>query len=244
MKRITNKIISKLGRKNYKVDSSLSSKSLRIILRQKMIQVLRGYWLKLFLKESKGIIFLGKGTKIKHKHLIRAGKSLTIGDKVEINALSKEGVNIGDGVSILNNTIFECTGVIRNLGEGLEIGHNVGIAQNCFIQVRGKVTIEQNVIFGPGVSIFSENHNSNDPDTPISQQGETRKGVAIGEGSWIGANATILDGITIGKNSIIAAGSLVNKNIPDYSIAAGIPAKVVKRRESSEHRAQNTESIK
>jgi len=241
LKNLTNKLIKSLGRDNYTLDPSLSSRSLRIILSQKIRQALRGYWLKLFLKESKGIIFLGKGTKIKHQHLIKAGKSLTIGDRVEINALSKQGIKIGDGVSILSNSIIECTGVIRNLGEGLEIGNKVGIAQNAFIQVRGKVIIEDKVIFGPGVSIFSENHNSEDPDIPISQQGETRMGVTIMEGSWIGANATILDGVIIGKNSIIAAGSLVNKSIPDYSIAAGVPAKIVKTRKSSVVRAQSTE---
>jgi acetyltransferase-like isoleucine patch superfamily enzyme len=112
----------------------------------------------------------------------------------------------------------------------LEIGDNVGIAQNCFIQVRGKVIIKNNVIFGPGVYVFSENHNFDNPDLPVVVQGETRKGVVIEEGVWIGSRATILDGVTIGMNSIIAAGSVVNKDIPPYSIAGGIPAKIIKSR--------------
>lgn len=230
LKGSVNSLIHKLGRKNYMVDEGLSDRSLSIIILSRILQMFRGFLLRLLLKKSSGIIFKGRKCKIRHKHLISVGKTLTIGDKVEINALSKQGIKIGNGVSILSNTIIECTGVIRNLGEGLEIGNNVGIAQNCFIQVRGKVIIEDDVIFGPGVSIFSENHNTEDPNKPISQQGEKRLGVTIKQGSWIGANSTILDGVTIGRNSIVAAGSVVTKSIPDYSVAVGTPAKVIKNR--------------
>jgi len=231
MKRIVNRILQNLGRSDYKVDSALCTYDLIKLLLPRFRQIIRGFFLKLFLKESKGIIFLGRSTKIIFKSRISVGKTLQIGDFVEINALSKNGVRIGNNVSILKNTTIECTGVIRNMGEGLLIGNNVGIAQNCFIQVRGQVTIGDNVIFGPGVSVFSENHVFDDPDLPVSVQGETRKGVKINEGVWIGANATILDGVTIGKNSIVAAGSVVNKDVLPYSIVGGIPAKVLKERQ-------------
>ncbi|MDC0552109.1 acyltransferase, partial [Flavobacteriaceae bacterium] len=126
--------------------------------------------------------------------------------------------------------IIECTGVLRNLGDGLIMGNNVGIAHNCFIQVRGNIQIGNNVIFGPNVSIFSENHNFSDLDIPINLQGESRKGVKINDGVWIGSRATILDGVSIGENSIIAAGSVVVKDVPPFSIVGGVPAKVLKQR--------------
>lgn len=137
---------------------------------------------------------------------------------------------IGNNVSIHKYTIIDCTGVLRNLGEELIIGDNVGIAQNCFIQVRGKVVIGNNVIFGPNVSIFSENHVFENPELPVSVQGETRKGVTVEDGVWVGTRATILDGVTVGRNSIIAAGSIVTRDVPPYSIVGGIPAKVIKYR--------------
>jgi acetyltransferase-like isoleucine patch superfamily enzyme len=219
-----------LGRENYQVDLELKINDLIKILVNKFIHIVRGFFLKPFLKESKGLIFLGKRTKIRFKSKIQFGKSVIIGDNVEINALSKKGVKFGNNVSIQKNTIIECTGVIRALGEGIEIGNNVGIAQNCFIQVRGKVEIGNNVIFGPGVYIFSENHVFDNPDLPVSVQGEKRKGVRIEEGVWIGTRSVILDGITIGKNSIIAAGSIVNKDVPSFSIVGGVPAKIIKFR--------------
>ena len=128
---------------------------------------------------------------------------------------SGEGSSVGDG---------------DGARDGNEVGNNVGIAQNCFIQVRGQVTIGNNIIFGPGVGIFSENHNFSETDKYINEQGESRKGVKIEDGVWIGTAATILDGVTIGKNSIIAAGSVVNKDVPPYAVVGGIPAKIIKYR--------------
>lgn len=226
-----NKVIRKLGKTGYSVDKTMTGFDVIIIIRLRFWMLCRGLFLKLFLKKSKGIIFLGRRTKIIHCNKIRCGKSLTIGDNVEINALSKNGILIGDNVSILKNTIIECTGVIRELGEGLVIGNNVGIAQNCFIQVRGSVRIGSNVIFGPNVSIFSENHNYSDTTIPIMDQGATRKGVIIEDDVWLGSGSKILDGVTIGKGSIVASGAVVNKDIPPYSIVGGIPAKVLKTRQ-------------
>jgi acetyltransferase-like isoleucine patch superfamily enzyme len=225
--KIIDRIIRTLGKTNYLVDNSINNWDLSILLYEKAIQIIRGYYYKLFIK-SDGLILIGRRCKIKYKHKIKAGKTLIIGDNVEINALSKEGIVLGDNVTIHRNTIIECTGVIRNLGIGLEIGNNVGIAQNSFLQVRGKVKICNNVILGPGVSIFSESHNYSALNQYIKDQGETRAGVIIEDGVWIRSGAIILDGVIIGHNSIVAAGSVVNKNVPPYSIVAGVPAKIVK----------------
>lgn len=231
MKQLITKIIHRLGKDNYQLDDSLTTSDLMKIVWDKGWSVIRGaLFIKPFLKQSKGLIFTGKGVKIKYKNKIRAGRTLTLGDQVEINALSRKGITIGNNVSILKNTIIECTGVIRELGEGLTIGNNVGISQNCFIQVRGKVEIGSHVIFGPGVSLFSENHNFDRTDEYIINQGATRQGVKICDGVWVGSGAIILDGVTIGENAIVAAGSVVNKDVPPYAIVGGIPAKTIKNR--------------
>ncbi|GAB1416547.1 hypothetical protein MASR2M117_19530 [Paludibacter sp.] len=230
MKNIVNKLIRATGRKNYQVDSSLSNLTLINILLNKFVEVIRGLRYKILFNASKGLIFVGKKTTIKYCKLISVGRSLSLGRYVQIDALSKNGVVIGNNVTIKDNTIIECTGVIRNLGEGLTIGSHTGISQNCFIQVRGKVSIGSYVIMGPGVSIFSENHNSTDLNQYIVHQGETRQGVTIEDGVWIGARSIILDGVCVGKNSIIAAGSVVNKNVEPYTIVGGVPAKLIKER--------------
>ena len=227
---IVNFVIDKLGRTGYQVDTGISFYNMMLIINVKLFEVIRGLVLKIFLMKSSGIVFLGKRTSIKHKNLIQAGRTLFIGDNVEINALSKNGVRFGNNVSIHRNTIIDCTGGIRSIGEGINIGNSVGFSPNCYIQVRGEVNIGDNVIFGPYVKIFSENHNFFDVDLPVSGQGEIREGVTIKSGVWVGSSAIILDGVTIGENAIIAAGSLVNKDVPPYSIVAGIPAKIIKNR--------------
>jgi len=223
-------VIQKLGKPGYRIDENLALCDILGVVARRAIQALRGLWLRLFLHRASGLVFVGAGAKIMHGYRISAGRSLTIGSGVRINALSKAGITIGNNVSILDNTIIECTGVIRELGEGLVIGNHVGIAQNSFIQVRGPVVIEDEVIFGPGVSIFSENHGTASLDIAIVHQPSTRKGVKVCRGVWVGTRATILDGVTVGEHSIVAAGSVVTKDVPPYSIVGGVPARVIKSR--------------
>lgn len=229
-KLLLNKFIRKIGRDNYVVDNTINNKIIITEIARRLTQFMRGFIIKPFFKKTKGLLLIGKGTTIRYKSLISLGRTIQIGDHVEINALSKNGIQMGNNISILNNTIIECTGVIRNLGEGLIIGDNVGIAQNCFIQVRGKVIIKNNVIIAPGVYIFSENHNIDNCSKYINEQSENRKGVTIMEGVWIGSKSIILDGVTLGANSVIAAGSVVVKDVAPFAIVGGIPAKTIKNR--------------
>lgn len=230
MLKIVTWVISKIKKREYKVDENISSIDLLVILWDRTWMMLRGLLHKILLKESLGLLFVGKSVKIRSHKRIRFGSGVTIEDGCYINALSRVGVKIGNNFTLGRNGVIECTGVIRDLGESLEIGNNVGISANAFISVRGEVKIGNNTIFGPGVSLFSENHKFDDLQTPIYLQGVTKVGIEIGEDCWIGANSIILDGVKIGDRCIIAAGSVVNKSIPSNSIAAGVPAKIVKNR--------------
>lgn len=229
-----NYIIGKLGKKGYRIDERLSKRDKFIILYDKFFALLRGFYYKIFIKRSAGLLFIGRNCKIRYCHKITTGKTITIGDNVEINALSVEGIKLGNNITILRNTIIECTGNIKNLGVGLVIGDDVGISQNCFIQVRGKVTIGSHVMFGPSVSIFSENHGFTDLEIPMISQPTIRGEVIIEDDVWLGTRSVILSGVRIGKGSIIAAGALVNRDIPPYSIVAGVPGKVIKSRLTNE----------
>ena len=225
-------LISRIKKREYRIDSSLTSTDLLMIVWDRMWMALRGLWHKLLLKKAPGIIFIGKKVKIRSHRKINCGSGMTIEDGCFINALCKDGIKIGRNFSLGRNSIVECTGVIRELGESLEIGNDVGISADAFISVRGKVKIGDSTIFGPGVKMFSENHNFSDINIPIFLQGATRKGIEIGADCWIGANVLILDGVTIGNKCVIAAGSVVNHDIPPYSIAAGVPARVLKERDN------------
>lgn len=228
--KLMSKVISKIKHANYKVDSNITDSVMLGIIFEKMMMLIRGLKHKLFIKKSKGLLFVGKRVQLKCRRKMIFKGTAILEDGVKIDALSKGGIEVGEGFSLGRNSIIECTGVIRELGEKLTIGKNVGIAANAFISMRGPVEIGDDTIFGPNVAIHAENHNFDDINKPIRLQGATRKGIKIGKDCWIGSGVKILDGVTIGDGCIIAAGAVVNKNIPDYSIAGGVPAKVIKNR--------------
>lgn len=230
MTKLISKIISKIKHREYVIDESISTGDLIGIVFTRITMLLRGFFVKTCFKKAGKIVFIGKKVKIRSKHNLQCGSGCTIDDGCYINALCKNGVKIGNNFSLGRNSTIECTGVIRELGEGLTIGNDVGISPNAFISVRGSVTIGDNTIFGPGVKIFAENHIFTDKNTPIYLQGATRKGVSIGEDCWIGADAVILDGVSIGKGCVIAGGAVVNKDVPDFTIVGGVPAKEIGKR--------------
>jgi acetyltransferase-like isoleucine patch superfamily enzyme len=104
----------------------------------------------------------------------------------------------------------------------IKIGNNVAINSFARLFGHGGITVGNNSQIGPGATLTTTSHDpENDMETIF-------RPVVIGEWSWIGANATILSGITIGNHVIIGAGSVVTKDIPDYAVAVGAPAKVIK----------------
>ena len=117
-------------------------------------------------------------------------------------------------------------------GEGkIEFGENVRIGMFSRIACINRVSIGSNTITGPNVFISDYNHRYDNVDIPISIQGNTPPTwkVIIGDDCWIGTNSVICGDVTIGKHVVIGAGSFVNKDIPDFSVAVGAPAKIIKR---------------
>jgi acetyltransferase-like isoleucine patch superfamily enzyme len=215
---------------NYKWESAYSGRDLFIVTWTRGWQAFRGLFLKPFLQRSAGLVFLGRHVKVKHAYQLSAGKNLILDDNVSINALSANGIKLGDHVSIARDSILFCTGIIAQKGTGITIGDRTGIGARAFIGGQGGVIIGSDVITGPNIQIFSENHNFNDSSLTIKEQGVSRQPTVIGNNCWLGGGITILAGVTIGDGCVIAAGSVVTKSVPPNSIVAGIPAKVIKTR--------------
>lgn len=144
----------------------------------------------------------------------------------------KSEVQLTGNLSIGKNTRISSFVKIKINQGNLKIGENCTINSFCFIYAdKAGVEIGDNVLISPSVDIQGSNYNFKDKKKPIVNQGMNSKGIKIENDVWIGSNSTILDGVVIGEGAVIGAGAVVTKNIPAYSIAVGVPAKVIKKRE-------------
>lgn len=114
-------------------------------------------------------------------------------------------------------------------GKEIEIGDNSAIGLNA--RIAGPLVIGNDVMMGPNVSIYTQNHETENIYKPMRLQTAPKEKVTIGNDCWIGANAVILPGVTIGNGVIVGAGAVVTKSVPDYAVVGGVPAKVIKMRE-------------
>jgi maltose O-acetyltransferase len=110
-------------------------------------------------------------------------------------------------------------------GRHIEIGDNSGIGINCVVK---RAIIGNNVMMGPDVVFLNQSHRFDNPDKPLQQQGYVEYDpIVIGDNTWIGTRVIVLPGRKIGKCAIIGAGAVVTKDVPDYAIVAGNPAKTI-----------------
>ncbi|MBR8833178.1 MAG: acyltransferase [Stigonema ocellatum SAG 48.90 = DSM 106950] len=179
------------------------------------------------------------------------GSSVYIQEGVEF--LGTSCIEVGNGVHIFKNVRIDGRGHHNNrivIGErvALERGVEIGALENTSLHIDegtfigsyvclagpGDIKIGKHCIIAAHSGIFANNHNFADVMQPIRYQGVTRKGIIIEDDCWLGHAVTVLDGVTIGKGSVIGAGSVVTKNIPPFSVAVGVPAKVIRSRNSQE----------
>ncbi len=122
-----------------------------------------------------------------------------------------------------------------NIEKNTRFSHNLKIGDNSGIGIAsrlyGSVTIGNDVMMGPECWIYTQNHLTSDIHTPMRLQGpQPERPVIIGNDVWIGGRVTILPGVKIGNGVIIGAGAVVTKDVPDYAVVGGNPAKILKMR--------------
>jgi len=126
--------------------------------------------------------------------------------------------------SEIDESVAVFTPLYINYGKHTKIGKNVFINFDCVFLDLGGITIEDNVLIAPKVSLLSEGH----PVLPEDRQSLVPGHIRIKKNAWIGAGATILPGVTIGENAVVAAGAVVSKDVADNTIVGGMPAKIIK----------------
>ncbi|WP_277877459.1 MULTISPECIES: acyltransferase [Cyanophyceae] len=114
-------------------------------------------------------------------------------------------------------------------GGCIEIGNNTYVGPYTCLS-GSQIKVGKDCLISSHTTIYASNHNFADATSPIVSQGDTCKGIVIEDDCWLGSKVTVVDGVTIGKGSVIGAGAVVTKDIPPYSVAVGVPAKVVSKR--------------
>jgi len=224
---LLNKLARSIKGDAYSLDPSINTFALLSLAARRLISRLRSVYRGLGWKKA---IFIGRNVELRNRKFIQIGKGVTLGDAVLIDGLSRDGVVLGNNVNVGEYTRIEASGTITDIGKGVKIGDNTGIGSFSFIGGAGGVLIGKDVIMGQWVSFHPENHNFERLDTLIRLQGVNRKGIVIEDDCWIGAKVTFVDGAHVGHGSVIAAGALVRGYIPPYSVAVGIPARIIRSR--------------
>ncbi len=220
----------------------LGSRSLWYLLKYELITLfcgplpgalglaLRKIFYPLLLKKcGKGVVF-GKDVVIRHGLKITIGNKVVIDDGCVLDARGdhNRGIVIGSRVILGRGSVLGCK------DGNISIADNVGIGAGSMLHSVGgnNLVLEDSALLAPFVYLVAGGtHTFEDTSVAITEQELVYKGgITLGRNCWLGARVTVLDGVTVGNDSVVGAGAVVTENIPPFSIAVGLPAKVVKKR--------------
>lgn len=170
---------------------------------------------------------------IEHGVRLRHCRNITLGEGVYLDCATylhatPGGIVIGDNTFVMHGALLHVYN-FRDLPHAfIRIGANCIVGERSVIRGQGGVTIGDHVLIAPNVQILAVEHTYGLPDVPVMHQGIRATGITIGDGAWLGAGCIVLDGVTVGEGAVIGAGAVVTKDVPPYSVALGVPARVVR----------------
>jgi len=192
--------------------------ALGLFLRMKLYPLLLG-------KVGRGVTF-GTNVVLRHPHKIFIGDNVIVDDNCVLDAKGEtnNGLFIGNGVFIGRNTILSCKNGDIHLGERTNIGFNSEIFS------ASEVRVGKNNLIAAYCYLIGGTHSMDRTDLPPLDQSRISRGIHLEDNLWLGANVKVMDGVRIGHDSVIGTAAVVVKDVPPYSVAIGIPAKVIRNR--------------
>jgi len=153
------------------------------------------------------------------------GKNISISQGVSFKGWAN--INLGSNIGFGELSSIYAESITNE--SNIRIGSNVSFNRNVMINadVRGTIIIEDKVMVGPNVVMRASGHRYDKKEVPIREQGHHQGIIIIKTGAWIGSNAVILPSVTVGKGAIVAAGAVVTKDVNDFEIVGGLPAKQI-----------------
>lgn len=192
--------------------------ALGLVLRSRLYPLLLG-------RAGRNVTF-GTNVVLRHPRKIHIGDHVAVDDNVVLDAKGADnrGIVIGDHVFIGRNTILSCKNGDIHVGDGSNIGFN------CEIFSASEVRLGRNVLMAAYGYLVGGTHAFDRVDVPVSLQDRRSRGIEVGENAWIGAHAVVVDGTRIGRDAVIGAGAVVTRDVPDWHVAAGVPARPLRDR--------------
>ncbi len=165
---------------------------------------------------------------------ISLGNNVFIDDHAVLDAKgSHSRIHLASSVLVGKNSILSCS------SSTIKIEEDVSIGPNCFIRAGlGTINVGSHVTIGSHSVIISGNPGYKRLDIPMKHQIGSGKGITIGSDVWIGVGARVIDGVKIGNGCVIGAGAVVLRDVPDYAIVAGVPARVIGSRKDDNYVAE------
>jgi len=174
---------------------------------------------------GRNVVF-GQGVTLRHPGKIRLGDDVVVDDLVLLDAKgeSNHGIDIGSGVFLGRGTILSCKNGDILLGDRSNLGFH------CEIFSGSSVKVGRHGLFAAYAYLVGGGHEWERLDVPVLEQGRSSKGITLGDDVWLGTGAKVLDGVSVGSRVVVGANAVVNQDLPDGVVAAGIPAKVLRSR--------------
>jgi galactoside O-acetyltransferase len=170
----------------------------------------------------------------------RIGRNCRIADTVSILRTTDQtpdhGIWLGDRVSLYEQVRLVLGHPEQHPDTGLKFGNDIIVNTFCYLSGEGGLSIEDEVLIGSHVRILSAGHMIDHGEVSIWHNPLSYGRICIGRGSWIAAGATILQGVTIGEGAVIGAASVVTRDVSDFTIVAGNPARFIRYRKGFEPR--------
>ena len=177
---------------------------------------------------GRGVVF-GQGVSLRHPAKIRIGSGVTIDDLVLLDAKGEanRGIEIGDGVFLGRGTILSCKDGDIRLGDHANLGFH------CEIFSGSSVTVGHHGLFAAQAYLVGGGHEF-EGDVAVIDQPRRSRGITLGDNVWLCTGAKVLDGVRIGSDVVGGANAVVNEDLPDGAIAAGVPERVLRQRKAAE----------
>jgi len=189
-----------------------------LLLRSKLYPWLLG-------KTGRNVTF-GANVVLRHPKKVHIGDNVVVDDNCCLDAKGTDnrGISLGNGVFLGRNTILSCKNGDIVIDDEANLGFNVEVFSASRVRIGKKVLVAAYTYLVGGDHLYDR------IDIPVLDQGRTARGIEVGDHVWLGAHVVVTDGSRIGRDAIVGAGAVVVGDVPEFAIATGIPAKVVRDR--------------